>query len=152
MKDLNWLQMFAGEEGGAGAGAGDFSAHFQGLEQQSQALRQEYPDFDLRRELQNPTFARVTAPDVNLGVAEAYYATHHSELRRSAMELAARQTAKMLGDAIRAGQYRPRENGGDQGATVSTFDYRTASPDQRKTLKKQIRAAAARGEKLYPTR
>ena len=53
--------------------------------------------------------------------------------------------------AILSGSRRPEEAGlrGTQSPSA-TFDYRRATPDQRAAFKRRIRAAAARGEKIYP--
>ena len=125
-----------------------FRQHILSLEQQGQKLRQQgFSDFDLRKELQNPVFARMTAPGSGISVEDAYYAVHRRELQSKAMEAAARN----LSNAIRSGSQRPRESGMDgQAPSVTSFDYRRASREQREALKKQIRQAAAEGRKLYP--
>lgn len=123
------------------------------LEQQAQALRQTFPGFDLETELQNPTFARMTGPGVGISVEDAYHAIHRKEIEAAAAQVTAQQVAKKVSNAIASGTRRPAENG-SAGAvpSVTTFDYRNATPAQRDALKKQIREAAARGEKLYPGR
>ena len=125
--------------------------HIQKLEQQGEAMKKVFPNFDLRKELQNPVFARLTSPGVGLGVEDAYYAVHRQEIQAASMQVTAQKTAQKLSNAIQAGSRRPEENGTTgQAASVTTFDYSKASPQQRAELKRQIRAAAARGEKLYP--
>lgn len=128
-----------------------FDAHFRSLEQQAEAMKELFPGFNLRSALDDPAFARMTAPDVGISVEDAYYALHRSEIQSAAMQVAAQKTAQMLSDTIRSGQMRPAENGTrSQGASVVGFDYRAATPEQRNALKKRIRDAAARGEKIYP--
>ena len=125
--------------------------HIQGLEQQGEALKQVFPNFDLRTELQNPAFARMTSPSVGISVEDAYYAVHRKEIQQAAMQVTAQKTAQKISNSIQAGQRRPEEHGtSGQAASVTTFDYRNASREQRAALKKAIRDAAARGEKLYP--
>ena len=127
--------------------------HIQKLEQQGEELKKTFPNFDLRKELQNPAFARMTSPNVGLSVADAYYALHRNEIMTGAMQVTAQKTAQKMSNAIQAGSRRPVENGTTgQAASVTTFDYSKASKEQRDALKKQIREAAARGEKLYPGR
>ena len=59
--------------------------------------------------------------------------------------------AEQMSNAIRSGQARPVENGTQaQAPSVTTFDYAHASREQREALKRQIREAAARGQKIYP--
>lgn len=127
--------------------------HFMKLEQQGEALKKVFPTFDLRTELQNPVFARMTSPNVGVSVEDAYHAVHRKEIMAAGMQVTAQQTAKKISNAIQAGSRRPDENGtSGQSPSVTTFDYSKASRQQREALKAQIRAAAARGEKLYPGR
>lgn len=128
-----------------------FQNHIQKLEQQGEAMKAVFPKFDLRTEMQNPTFARLTSPNIGLSVEDAYYAVHRKELQTASMQVAAKQTAKMISNAIQSGSRRPDETGSaTQAPSVTTFDYRKASRAQRDELKARIRAAAARGEKIYP--
>ena len=125
--------------------------HFVKLEQQSEAMKKVFPNFDLRKELANPVFARMTSPNVGISVEDAYYAVHRNEIQTASMQVAAQKTAEKISNAIQSGSRRPDEAGASsQAPSVSTFDYRNASRDQREALKKRIRDAAARGEKLYP--
>ena len=127
--------------------------HFMKLEQQGEALKKVFPNFDLRTELQNPVFARMTSPNVGVSVEDAYHAIHRKEIMTAGMQVTAQQTAQKISNAIQAGARRPDENGtSGQSPSVTTFDYTKASKAQRDALKQQIRAAAARGEKLYPGR
>ena len=127
--------------------------HFDGLVKQGEAMKQVFPNFDLMTELKNPAFARMTAPNVGISVEDAYYAVHRNEIQFASMQVAAQKTAQKISNSIQAGNRRPNENGtSGRAPSVTTFDYRNASPEQRNELKRQIRAAAARGEKLYPGR
>jgi hypothetical protein len=127
--------------------------HFMKLEQQGEALKQVFPNFDLRTELQNPVFARMTSPNVGVSVEDAYHAVHRKEIMQAGMQVTAQQTAQKISNAIQAGSRRPDENGtSGQAASVTTFDYSKASKEQREALKREIYAAKARGEKLYPGR
>ena len=127
--------------------------HFVSLERQGEALKKVFPNFDLRTELQNPVFARMTSPNVGVSVEDAYHAVHRKEIMQAGMQVTAQQTAQKISNAIQAGSRRPDENGtSGQSASVTTFDYSKASKQQREALKREIRAAAARGEKLYPGR
>lgn len=127
--------------------------HFRSLEQQGEALKKVFPSFDLRTELQNPVFARMTSPNVGVSVEDAYHAIHRKEIAAAQSQVIAQRTAQNISNAIQAGSRRPDENGtSGQSASVTTFDYSKASKAQREALKRDIRAAAARGEKLYPGR
>ena len=125
--------------------------HIQSLEQQGEALKKTFPNFDLRAELRNPTFARLTAPNSGLSLEDAYYAVHRKEIQAAAMQVTAQQTAQKISKSIQAGQRRPAENGtSGQAASVTTFDYSKASPEQRAAFKAHIRSEAAHGRKVYP--
>ena len=127
--------------------------HFMKLEQQGEALKKVFPSFDLRKELQNPVFARMTSPNVGVSVEDAYHAVHRKEIDAARSQVIAQQTVQQISNSIQAGARRPDENGtSGQSASVTTFDYSKASKEQREALKKQIYAAKARGEKLYPGR
>lgn len=127
--------------------------HFEKLHQQGENMKKTFPGFDLMTELKNPAFARMTAPNVGISVEDAYYAVHRNEIQTASMQVAAQKTAQKISNSIQAGRSRPSENGTTgQAPSVTTFDYRNASKEQRDELKRQIRAAAARGEKLYPGR
>ena len=128
--------------------------HFVNLEKQGEALKKVFPNFDLRTELQNPAFSRMVAPGKGImSVEDAYKAVHRKELEAAQSQVIAQRTAQNISNAIQAGSRRPDENGiSGQSPSVTTFDYSKASKAQRDALKQQIRAAAARGEKLYPGR
>ena len=130
-----------------------FQQHIVRLEQQGEALKKVFPKFDLRTELQNPVFARLTSPNMGMSVEDAYYAVHRKEIDAARSQVIAQQTAQKISNSIQAGSRRPDENGtSGQSASVTTFDYSKASKAQRDALKRQIRASAARGEKVYPGR
>ena len=130
-----------------------FQQHIEKLQQQGEAMKKTFPGFDLMTEMKNPAFVRMTAPNVGISVEDAYYAVHRNEIQTASMQVAAQRTAQKISNSIQAGRSRPSENGTTgQAPSVTTFDYRNASKEQREELKRQIRAAAARGEKLYPGR
>lgn len=124
--------------------------HIRSLQQQGEELKKIYPNFDLRQELQNPAFARMTSPNVNIPVKDAYFAVHADEIQRGSMQVAAQKTAEKLSRAYQSGSMRPRESGGVNAPSVATFDYRRATKEEREAFKQRILQAAARGEKIYP--
>lgn len=125
--------------------------HFIKLEQQAEAMKRVFPNFDLRTELQNPNFARMTSPNVGISVEDAYYAIHRNEIQTASMQVAVQTTAEKISNAIQSGSRRPNESGtSSQAPSVSTFDYSKASPKQREDFKKDLLARMARGEKVYP--
>lgn len=125
--------------------------HFEGLIRQAEEMKAMYPNFDLQKELQNPAFFRMTAPDVNIPIKMAYQAVHGEEIMATGMQVAAQKTAQQISNSIQAGGRRPMEAGTTaQAPSVTTFDYRKASPEQRKAMKDYIMSEAAHGRKVYP--
>lgn len=122
--------------------------HFASLEKQGEALKARFPGFDLRTELQNPVFARMTAPDSGLTVEDAYYAVHRAEIQSAQAKVIADQTAKQMANSIRSNAARPDESGSRQGSSTVSFDYSKASRQQREELKRRIRS----GERILPGR
>ena len=89
----------------------------------------------------------------SVSVEDAYYAVHRREIQQATIQASAQQAAQKISNSIRSGQNRPDENGTTgQAPSVTTFDYSKASREERDALKRRIREAAARGEKLYPGR
>ena len=128
-----------------------FQNHILRLEQQGEALKAVVPNFDLRTEMQNPTFARLTSPSVGLSVEDAFYAVHRREMQAQSMQVAAQQTRQMISNAIQSGTNRPDETGTvSQAPSVSKFDYKNMTPAQRKALKDEIYRAGSEGRKIYP--
>lgn len=130
-----------------------FQNHIQRLEQEGEAMRSVFPNFDLQAELQNPIFARLTSPNMGMSVEDAYYAVHRREIQAANDQVIAKRTAQQISNAIQSGSLRPDEAGsGTQAPSVTTFDYKNMTPAERKALKNRIYAAGARGEKIYPGR
>lgn len=126
-----------------------FRGHMENLRQQEEAFREVVPGFQLRQELRNPLFARLTSPGVGLSVEDAFYAVHRREMQQKSMQVAAQQTRQLISNAIQSGSHRPEE-AGTQAPALTRFDYRTASREERAALKNEIRRAAAQGRKVYP--
>ena len=124
--------------------------YFVSLNNQADAMRKTFPNFNLQAELQNPAFARMVDPRVGLSVEDAYYAVHRKELQVASMQVAAQKTAEQMTNAIASGSRRPQESGtSSQAPSVTTFDYRNASKEQREAFKRDLRDKWARGEKVY---
>lgn len=152
---LEALRERYGEESDAGVLAGkirgdglwqgtQISAHLEALLQEAELLRQTLPEFDLLRELEDPGFLRLTAPHSGVSLSDAYYARHRAEIG----ERAARQSLEAFSRSLQSGAARPRENHGGQRAARLETDARSMSREEREALKKRIREAGARGQKL----
>ena len=123
--------------------------HIAKLEEETRELKETFPDFDLYRELKNPAFARLTAPESGIHAVDAYYAIHRKEIQSMHTE---RNSTEKKPEPKKDPPKRPSENGiSAQAPAIMDFDYRNASKERREALKKAIRAAATRGEKIYPS-
>lgn len=125
-------------------------AAFANIVQQSEAVKQMYPQFDLDAEMSNMEFLKMVMPysqgGLGIPVETAYFALHKDELQRGAMQYAVQRTATQITDSIRSGATRPREAGLNSGTSVGniTVDPRNLSQAQREEIRKRV----ARGEKI----
>lgn len=125
--------------------------HIAGLIAQGEKMKEVFPNFDLRKEMENPQFRRLTARGVNVSVEDAYHIVHRRELELAQAQIVDKKATERVQNTIRAGQARPDESGASsQGSTVTTVDWRHATPEQLKAQAKRIRLAAAQGRKLRP--
>lgn len=125
--------------------------HFRKMEQQGEELKKIFPGFDLRKELQNPVFVRMTSPGVGLSVEDAYYAIHRKEIEAAAMKATQRQTAEKMSRSIQSGMNRPAENGTrGQAPSATTFDITKASKAERDKYRTWVKAELAAGRKPRP--
>ena len=120
--------------------------HFDTLARQADEARQLYPGLDLMAEMNNPTFARLTAPGVGVDVRTAYEVVHRDELRGAEMQYAAQRSAERMSNAIRSGSMRPTENGA--GGQQSTANIKTDPRTLTRADREEIRRRAANGEKI----
>lgn len=119
--------------------------HLQKLVMQEAQLKQIYPTFDLQREMQNPAFVRLTAPDVGVDARTAYEVIHRDELRGQEMQFAAQQAAQRVSASVQANARRPAENGlGGSSGAVHKSDPTKLSREDRAEIKRRVQ----RGEKI----
>ena len=117
--------------------------HFQKLAAEAQQLKERFPDIDIRQELQNPAFRRMTAPDVGMSVEDAYFAVHHKELVPQAMAYGMQRARSQMAQTVMANQNRPREGGlgsKQNAAADMKIDPRQMSRKERDALRAQIHA------------
>lgn len=121
--------------------------HFDGLAQQADQVKQLYPSFDLLAEMNNPTFARLTAPNSGIDVRTAYEVVHRDELRGAEMQFAAQKSAERVANAVRSNSARPVENGlnGQQSASTVKTDPRTLTSADRREIRNRV---LLHGEKI----
>lgn len=117
--------------------------HFAQMTAQAEALKQIFPDFDLRTELDNEEFARLTHPKYgNLSVEDAYYTVHRKELEPQMMAYGMERAKQQMSQTIQAQRARPMEGAmrmqGQQAATVrkdfSSLDRKARDEYRRKVL------------------
>jgi hypothetical protein len=110
---------------------------------QSEAMKNVYPSFDLRTELQNPRFADLLRSNVD--VRTAYEVLHKDEIIPAAMQFTAKTVEQKLTNKIIANGARPVENGNSsQGATVVKSDVSQLSKADRAEIIRRVQ----RGEKI----
>ena len=121
--------------------------HIAKIAQQGEELKKIFPNFDLRTEMQNETFRRLTSPSVGLNVQDAYYAIHHNELGPQMMAYGMQRAQQQMGQTIQAQAQRPAEgamrNQGQSAADVR-LNPATMTRKEREAIKRRVRL----GEKV----
>ena len=127
-----------------------FRQHLSKLISQGEALKQTFPDFDLQKELENPNFKRMTAPDVGLSVEDAYYAVHHAELAPKAVMAGMQHAQRQIAQSLQANASRPVEGAmtGNQQAAHIAIDPKSMTREQRQRMREDFARRTARGEKV----
>ena len=92
--------------------------HVHSVNLQAEALKKEFPGFDLAKEMANPAFLRMTSPGVGMSVKDAFFAVHGQEIQRDSMLYAAQRAGERIAASVMAGASRPRENGLDSANSV----------------------------------
>lgn len=115
-------------------------SHLEDLARQGETLKATFPDFDLQKELENPVFFRLTAPNSGLTVEQAYYAVHHAELAPQAMAAGIRKAQTQISQSLQANANRPVEGAMQNTAAADiTMDPRKMTREQREEIKRQVR-------------
>lgn len=118
--------------------------HYRNMVEEAKTLAGVYPGFDLRKELENPAFARLTQPAVMQalgGLKGVYEAVHREELAKQREAAAAQIARQQTAQTIAAGG-RPAELGGGistQGAAKTSW-----TRDEVTSISERVR----RGEKI----
>ena len=85
--------------------------HYMKLVDQANKLKEQFPNFDLKAELNNQEFLRLTSPEVGTSVEAAYYACHYKELAPQMLAYGMQRAKDQMAGTIRANGARPREGG-----------------------------------------
>lgn len=120
--------------------------HIQGLIDQGEKLKATFPNFDLRTEMQNPVFQRLTSPEVGIDVETAYWTLHRQELQTAAMQVAAQKTQQKLSQSIQSGITRPAENGSRN--VSPALDIRDDPSKWSKADREEVKRRVRNGERI----
>lgn len=116
---------------------------YAGWMDQSAALKQVYPNFDLNTELANPRFVDLLRS--NIDVRTAYEVLHKDEIIPAAMAFTAQSVQQKLANSIAAGAGRPQENGiGQRASAVVKSDVSQLTKADRAEINRRV----ARGERI----
>lgn len=113
------------------------------LYKQSNETKEEYPDFDIQKESENPKFASLIKGGVD--VKTAYEVIHHDDIISKIVDKTAKETQKKTAESIRSVQSRPQENGtGDNSSALIVKDVSKLTKKERAEIAKRV----ARGENI----
>ena len=76
---------------------------------QAAEIQETYPEFDLRKEMENPRFTELLRARIDM--RSAYELLHKDEIIPAAMRYAAQTVERKLAENLRSAQQRPSENG-----------------------------------------
>ena len=116
--------------------------HLKSLVQQGEELKKIYPAFDLQKELKDPRFVRLTGPEVNIRVEDAFYAIHHKELAPQMMQYGMQRARTQMGQTLQAQSKRPAEGAmrqQGQAAAEMKLDPSRMTRAEREQIKRQVR-------------
>lgn len=114
---------------------------YAGWLQEAERVKAAYPGFDLKKELENPSFGKMLGAGV--GVMAAYQALHHDEIMTGAMQYTAQTIAKKTADGIASRKARPTENGL---STQASANVKSDVSKLTRADRAEIARRAARGE------
>ena len=106
---------------------------------EADALKAEYPDFELQAEMQNPAFVALLKN--GFPMKNAYESANVVKLVENARKTAQTDTEKRITDSIRAKGARPPENGSSQSASfIVKDDPSKLTKEDRKEIAKRVAA------------
>lgn len=122
-----------------------YQQHLMTLTKQADQLRQTFPDFDLKKELQDPAFRRMTAPNGGLSVEQAYMALHYRDIMPQAVQTGVARAQAQISASLQANAQRPTEGAMQQSAALDThLNVKNMSREERRNLLERAR----RGERI----
>lgn len=97
--------------------------HVHKLVQQSEALKNDFPNFNIENEIANPQFKRLVDPPelggIGMSVRNAFFALHNADIMKATINNAANQAAINTANAVQTNKNRPSENGLSSAQTVT---------------------------------
>lgn len=121
--------------------------HWDKLNADAEQLKAKYPSFDLTKALENESFARLTAPGVNVPLETAYRAAFGEELDRQLVQ----KTKESISSSLMSGQRRPAETGANApAASAIKAATNMRDPKNRAEIKRRMLEAERMGKKYYP--
>ena len=108
---------------------------FSRLGEEEAAIQTVYPQFDWRREIQNPVFGRLVVAGID--PCTAYEVVHREEVLKQAMSYAAKRSKEQTSRAIASGAMRVRENGG-RNVSVTRNDPKKLSSEDLANIRKRV--------------
>lgn len=111
--------------------------------QDAESVKQQFPDFDLQRELENPQFQSLLRANIDVGTA--YQVVHKDELIPAAMQYTAREVQTKMANSVAANNARPKENGiGSGSSAIVKNDVSKLTKADRQEIARRV----ARGERI----
>lgn len=105
-----------------------------------------FPGADLRTELQNPDFRRLTSPEVGISPKDAYWLVHRQEIEAMTVQTVARKTQQKLSQSVQSGMNRPAENGSRD--VSPALDIRDDPSKWSKMDREEVKRRVRNGEKI----
>jgi hypothetical protein len=110
---------------------------------EAEAIKEQYPDFDLNAEVENPQFTAMLQSGVDL--KHAYEVIHMNDIVANTAKNVMNTSAKAVTDTIAARGMRPKENAGsDNSSAVYKRDVSSLTAKDREEIARKV----ARGEKI----
>lgn len=110
---------------------------------EAETVKEQYPDFDLNAEVENPQFTAMLQSGVDL--KHAYEVIHMDDIVANTAKNVMNTSAKAVTDTIAARGMRPKENAGsDNSSAVYKRDVSSLTAKEREEIARRV----ARGEKI----
>jgi len=111
--------------------------------QEGEALKQTFPNFDLKAEMENPNFFAMLQKGIPVG--DAFKVMHFDDIQNFTAQTAAQQAEAAVTASVRANGKRPVENGT---RTQSSFTVKSDVSKLNKNDRAEIARRVARGETI----